>query len=268
MKQCKICDTISAIILGTFVANTDVMLKYCLSTVICTFFILSIQAQTKISHSKWTALLQEHVDPYGIIDFKGFKANEDKLDEYLDKLSANHPQPFWKTDEQKSYWINAYNAFTVKLILMNYPLNSIMDIKEDDKDAWHIPFIEIGDKIYTLDYIEKTMLLGQFNDSRIHFVINCSAKSCPILRNKAYSTDNIDVELRLATKRFINDSRFNILDKQHVQVSQLFNWYKDDFLKDEVSIQVYLNKNTPHLEISKNATLNFMKYNWKLNDKK
>ncbi len=268
MKHCKIFDTISAIILATFVANTNTMLKYYLSTIIFSFFILSVQSQIKIPHSKWTALLQEYVDPYGIIDFKGLKADEEKVDEYLEILSANHPGPYWKIDEQKSYWINAYNAFTVKLILMNYPVKSIMDIKEDDKDAWHIPFIRIGDKLYTLDYIEKTMLLGQFNDSRLHFVINCSAKSCPILRNKAYSTSNIDIELRLATKRFITDRRFNILDENHLQVSQLFFWYKEDFLRDEESIQIYINKNTPHLEVHNNATLNFLNYNWNLNAKK
>jgi hypothetical protein len=190
------------------------------------------------------------------------------LDDYLERLSANPPDKYWKIEEQKAYWINAYNAFTVKLVLMHYPLNSIMDIKENDKDAWHIPFIEIKDKLYTLDYIEKTMLLSQFNDSRIHFAINCSAKSCPILRNKAYSTENIDIELRLATKRFINDKRFNIVDKSHLQVSQLFNWYKQDFLNEEESIQAYINKNTPHIEVSNNASLNFMNYNWKLNEKK
>jgi len=268
MYQCKICDTISDLILGTFAVNSNIMLKYFLSTFIGATLVLSIQAQTKISHARWTELLQKYVDPYGVIDYKGFKSDEKKLDEYLAKLSANIPGPYWKIDEQKAYWINAYNAFTVKLVLKYYPLESIMDIKEDDKDAWHIPFIRLGDKYYTLDYIEKTMLLGQFNDSRIHFAINCSAKSCPVLRNKAYSTENLDIELRLATKRFINDKRFNILSERHLQVSQLFSWYKLDFLKDEESIQAYINNNTPHVEVSKEASLNFLNYNWKLNEKK
>ena len=140
-----------------------------------------------------------------------------------------------------------------------------MDIKKDDKDAWHIPFIVLGKKKYTLDYIENTMLRGQFNDSRIHFAINCTAKSCPPLRNKAFSAENINIELRLVTRAFINDKRYNILSKNHVQVSKIFEWYKDDFLKEESSINIYLNKNTPHIEISDEASLNYLNYNWDLN---
>ncbi len=243
------------------------MFKSILGTVVGTFFILSSFAQHKVSHEQWTDLLQKHVDPYGKVDYKGFKADEALLDKYLDKLRSKPPEQYWKVQEQKTYWINAYNAFTIKLILMNYPLKSIMEIKVDGKNAWNIPFIELGGKKYTLDYIEKTLLLGQFNDPRIHFAVNCSAKSCPILRNKAYSSDNLDIELRLATRRFINDDRFNILSENHVQVSQIFNWYKDDFVNEEGSVQEYLNAYTMHMEISKNASLNFLNYNWDLNEK-
>jgi hypothetical protein len=210
--------------------------------------------------------LQKYVDPYGVVNYKAFKTDEKLLDEYLEKLKTNGPKPYWKVEEQKAFWINAYNAFTVKLVLMHYPIKSIKDINEDGKDAWHIPFIQIGDKLYTLDYIENTMLRGQFNDSRIHFAINCSAKSCPPLRNKAYSSKNIEIELRLAARRFINDKRFNTLHENHLQVSQIFDWYKEDFINEEGSIQIYINKQTPHIEVSKNASLNFMQYNWALNE--
>ena len=227
---------------------------------------LTIFGQYNVSHASWTELLQKYVDPYGKVDYKGFKNDEKALDEYLETLKKNVPGPFWKTEDQEAYWINAYNAFTIKLVLKHYPIKSIMEIKEGGKDAWHIPFIKLGDKIYTLDYIEKTMLLGQFNDSRIHFVINCSAKSCPPLRNKAYEGDSLEIDLRLAARRFISDSRFNIVDKNHLQLSQLFNWYSADFLKDEASIQIYVNKNTPHIEVSKTASLNYLEYNWSLNE--
>ena len=175
------------------------------------------------------------------------------------------PNGYWKVDDQKAYWINTYNAFTVKLILKNYPLNTIMDIKEGDKDAWHIPFINLDNKLYTLDYIENTMLRGQFNDSRVHFVINCSAISCPPLKNKAFFADNLDIELRLATRRFINDKRYNVISEEHIQVSEIFKWYEKDFLIEEPSIQEYINLNTPHVEVSKKASLTYMNYNWKLN---
>ena len=239
------------------------MLKYLMAGIVA-FLSLSLHGQ-KVDHGPWTELLQKYVDPYGKVDYKAFKNDEEKLDAYLKKLSGNPPDPKWKVDEQKVFWINAYNAFTIKLILDHYPVKSIKDINDGDKDAWHIPFIELGGKMYTLDYIEKTMLLGQFNDPRIHFAINCSARSCPPLRNKAYTSENINIELRLAARSFINDERFNILSKNHVQISRIFEWYEKDFLAEEGSIQVYLNKNTPHVDISEKASINYLNYNWDLN---
>ena len=214
----------------------------------------------------WSALLQKHVSPYGKVNYKGFAEDEKLLDEYLALLSSSHPRTSWKVDEQKAYWINAYNAFTIKLILKHYPLRSIMDIKEGGRNAWNIAFIKIENKLYTLDYIEKNMLLSQFNDSRIHFALNCSARSCPPLRNKAYSAANLEIELRLAARIFINDDRFNYLSKDHLRLSQIFDWYKDDFLKEESSIQVFIDKATPHLDVSPSASLSYIEYDWSLNE--
>lgn len=254
-------------ILGTFVLKAAYM-RHFLVSIMLTAFLSTAVSQNSVSHQKWTELLQKYVDPYGKVDYKGFKADEARLDEYLDLLSNNAPTNYWKVEDQKAYWINAYNAFTVKLILKNYPLKSIMEIKEGEKNAWNIPFIKIGEKLYTLDYIEKTMLLGQFNDSRIHFAVNCSAVSCPILRDKAYVPENLDIQLRLSARRFINDKRFNILSENHLQISQIFNWYKDDFLKEAPSIQAYIDEHTPHVDVSSKASLNFLDYNWSLNEKK
>lgn len=242
------------------------MLKSIVATILLFTFTSFLWSQN-VTHGQWTDLLQKYVDPYGNVNYQGFKSDEEVLNQYLEFLEKNPPQPNWKVEQQEAFWINAYNAFTIKLILKYYPLKTIMDIKEDGKDAWNIPFIDIGGKLYTLNYIEKTMLLGQFNDSRIHFAINCSAKSCPPLRNKAYTAENLNIELRLAARGFINDDRYNILSKNHLQVSKIFEWYASDFLKEESSIPVYINKQTPHLEIAKNASLNFLKYNWDLNGK-
>ena len=131
---------------------------------------------------------------------------------------------------------------------------------------WDDEVITIAGKPVTLNDIEHRILRPIWQDHRIHFAVNCSAKSCPILMNKAYSSENLDIELRLSTRRFINDKRFNILSKDHLQVSQLFNWYKSDFVGEEGSIQEYLNSYTNHLEISKNASLNYLDYNWGLNE--
>ena len=242
------------------------MLRSILNLILITGITVGSYAQG-ISHQSWTNLLQKHVDAYGKVNYKGFMEDREKLDAYLDLLSQNTANPYWKVEEQEAFWINAYNAFTIKLVLDHYPLKTIMDIKKDGKDAWHIPFIKLGDKLYTLDYIENTMLRGQFNDSRIHFAINCSAKSCPPLRNKAFTAENISIELRLVSRAFINDKRFNILSERHVQISKIFEWYEEDFLKEEKTMNIYLNKNTPHINIAENASINYLNYNWDLNEK-
>ncbi|HAW51287.1 MAG TPA: DUF547 domain-containing protein [Flavobacteriales bacterium] len=254
------------VIFGTFASNHFFMIRSILYLLLLTVITFGSGAQT-ISHLEWTRLLQKHVDAYGNVNYKGLMEDRDKLDAYLNMLSENPAMSFWKVEEQEAFWINAYNAFTIKLILDHYPVKSIKDIEKDGKDAWHIPFIKLGDKLYTLDYIENTMLRGQFNDSRIHFAINCSARSCPPLRNKAFTAENINIELRLVSRAFINDSRFNILSNRHVQISRIFEWYEADFLKEEPTINIYLNKNTPHLEIAKDASINYLNYNWDLNEK-
>jgi len=248
-----------------FLSKSIFMIKLLVSASLILTLFSTVRAQNKISHQAWNSLLAKHVSPYGLVDYEGFKKDEAKLNGYLELLRKNVPNGYWNVNSQKAYWINAYNAFTVKLILEHYPLESIMEIKVDEKDAWHIPFINLDNKLYTLDYIENVMLRGQFNDSRIHFVINCSAVSCPPLKNKAYFPDNLDIELRLSARRFINDKRHNILSENHLQVSQIFQWYEKDFLVEEPTIQQYININTPHIEVSKDASLNYLEYNWKLN---
>lgn len=220
------------------------------------------------SHELWGQFLKKYVSPYGNVNYEAISKDDGLLNQYLDVLNNNHPNTAWSNDEQIAYWINAYNAYTIKLIIDHYPVNSIRDIKDGDKDAWHIPFIEIGGKTYTLDDIENTMLRGQFNDARVHFAINCASISCPPLWDEAYTADRIQLDLKLAAKKFINDSRYNILSANHVQVSKIFEWYAKDFINEENSVLEYLNKYTSRLEISKTASLSYFDYNWGLNKQK
>ncbi len=133
-------------------------------------------------HAIWSELVKRFVSKNGFVDYKGFKNNETKLDEYLALLSFHTPSNDW-TDQQKlAYWINAYNAFTVKLILKNHGVASIKDIKTDSS-PWKIPFFKIGSEEFTLDKIEHEILRKQFQEPRIHFSIVCASFSCPKLSN-------------------------------------------------------------------------------------
>tara|TARA_R110002124_G_scaffold191436_1_gene358824 strand:+ start:2555 stop:3265 length:711 start_codon:yes stop_codon:yes gene_type:complete len=218
-------------------------------------------AQTSI----YNDLLQKHVTKNGIVNYKSFKADEAKLDTYISYLEKTTPASSWSENKQKAFWINTYNAYTIKLILENYPLKSIMDIKQDGKTAWKIPFAKVGGKTYTLDYIEHEILRKNLFDPRIHVGVNCASVSCPKLGNIAFTEENIDANLEKLMKTFINDSSRNKITNNKVQISSIFDWFKEDFTKNG-SVIDYLNKYS-NTEINPNAKISYLKYDWSLNNK-
>ncbi|WP_439128133.1 DUF547 domain-containing protein [Polaribacter sp.] len=225
------------------------------------FVFLQIKAQTSIFNN----LLEKHVDKKGNVDYKSFKDDASKIDTYLSYLQKTNPDNSWSENKQKAFWINAYNAYTIKLILENYPLKSIMDIKKDGKTAWKIPFAKVGGKTYTLDHIEHEILRKNLFDPRIHVGVNCASGSCPKLSNKAFTEENIDKQLELLMKDFINDASRNKITGKKVQISEIFNWFKGDFTKNGSLIN-YLNKYST-TAIKSNAKVNYLKYDWSLNNK-
>ena len=236
-------------------------MKKILLLIIAILTVSQISAQTSI----FNELLQKHVTNDGFVDYNGFKKDEYKLDTYIAYLEKTTSDSNWTENKQKAFWINAYNAYTIKLILENYPLKSIMDIKKDGKTAWKIPFAKVGGKIYTLDHIEHQILRKKLFDPKIHVGVNCASGSCPKLGNKAFTEENIEAELTKLMKDFINDSSRNKLSKKKVQISEIFNWFKGDFTKNG-SVIDYLNKYS-EIEIKSNAKVSHLKYDWSLNGK-
>jgi len=227
--------------------------------------VLLIAVSTNAQTSIFNSLLQKHVDEKGNVDYKSFKEDEDKLLEFISYLEKTSPSTSWSANKEKAFWINAYNAYTIKLILEYYPVNSIMDIKEKKNTAWKINFAEIGGKTYTLDHIEHEILRKKFTDPRIHVGVNCASISCPKLLNKAFTEENIEEELEILMKEFINDSSRNEISSTKIQISSIFDWFKEDFTKNG-SVIDYLNKYST-TKIDKTAKISFLKYNWSLNEK-
>lgn len=212
----------------------------------------------------WDELLTKYVTVDGLVDYKGFASEKQKLEKYIDFIKLNYPDDSWSDNEKMAYWINAYNTFTVWLILDNYPLKSIMKIKEKGKSAWDIKFIDIGGKIYSLNDIEHNILRKEFNDPRIHFGINCASYSCPKLLNTAIKANELDTRLDNLAKGFVNDSDRNNIKKDKIKISQLFKWFPEDFTK-EGSLIDYLNKYSD-IKIATDAKVEFLEYNWNLNE--
>lgn len=236
-------------------------MKHLFNFFLAFFLVISINAQTE----NYDALLKKHVDEKGNVDYKNLKSDESKLTAYISYLEKTAPSKDWSDNKTKAFWINAYNAYTLKIILDNYPLKSIMEIKEKGKDAWNISFANVGGKNYTLNHIEHEILRKDFNDPRIHVGVNCASGSCPQLGNFAFTEVNIDTELERLMKLFINDSTRNKITENKIQVSKIFDWFKGDFTKNG-SIIDYLN-NYSIKKINKKAKIRFLEYDWNLNGK-
>jgi len=225
-----------------------------------------------IQHQLWTQLLQKHVSDNGLVDYQGFRQDSVALQKYLYLLSQHHPNNTnWTTEEQQSYWMNAYNAYTVDLIVRNYPVKSIKDISTGPtipfvNSPWDIPFITIEGHRYDLNNIEHNILRTQFNDPRIHFGINCASISCPNLPQQAFEAATMNTQLDSLAHSFLADTSKNTISPDKLELSKIFWWFKSDFTK-QGSMQAFLQQYTS-TNINPKANISHRSYNWQLNEKK
>lgn len=225
-----------------------------------------------VSHEIWDKLLKKYVDAKGFVNYGGFMKDEAELKKYLNLLSSNAPNEKWSDDEQLAYWINAYNAYTIQLIL-NYSdkkIKSIKDIGDKIKipfinTAWDIKFINIGGKTLDLNNIEHGIIRKKFNEPRIHFALVCAAKSCPSLRNEAYTASKLNQQLDAQGIDFLNDTFKNKITEKEAKLSMLFTWYGGDF-RDKMPINSWINKYSK-TKITDATRVSNMDYNWELNGK-
>lgn len=213
----------------------------------------------KFNHTIFNKLLLGNVSEEGETNYKGFIKNKIVFKSYLTSLSENMPTEKWSKEDKLAYWMNTYNAFTIKLIIDNYPTKSIKDIK----NAWDSRFFKLGSKWYNLSDIEHK-ILRKMNDPRIHFGINCASFSCPPLLNRAFTANNVYNELDFLAHQFINDKSRNTISENNIQLSKIFQWYAKDF-KTEGAIIDYLNKYSD-ITIKNNAKKKYKKYDWNLNE--
>jgi hypothetical protein len=221
------------------------------------------------SHEIWDGLLKKHVEPTGMVDYKGFISDSIQLNAYLDILSEGSPDPkSYSREARLAYWINAYNAFTVKLIVDNYPLESIKDLNPTVaipmvSTIWNKKFFSIGGEKMSLDNIEHDILRKEFNEPRIHFAINCASISCPPLRSEAYLAERLEQQLEEQASMFINDPERNVLTPDNPEISKIFSWFSGDFKKNQSLIE-FLNKYA-NTKINEDADIDYMDYDWRLN---
>ncbi|MDA9087477.1 DUF547 domain-containing protein [Polaribacter sp.] len=234
--------------------------------ILLVFIIIQTFSKTHAQTTILNDLLQKHVTNEGVVDYKKF--NGPKLKKYLNYLEETTVDVSWSNNKKKAFWINAYNAYTIYLILhaLNVEkIKSITDIKKEGKTAWEIPFVNVGGMMYSLDYIEHEVLRKTLFDPRIHVGINCASRSCPKLSNIAFTEENIEPTLEALMSGFINDPYKNKITETAVRISLIFEWFDKDFTKNTTLIR-YLNKYSK-TKINVDAKTSYLKYDWSLNGK-
>lgn len=245
----------------------------------------SAQAAFDHTHSQWDTLVKKHVKwlPGGHAsqaDYRGFLADHASLQTYLATLSAVRHAEYdaWTQMQKLAFLINAYNAFTVKLILTEYPdLKSIRELGSFFKSPWKQRFFTLLGQRRHLDDIEHGLIRtsGVFDDPRIHMAVNCASIGCPALRNESFVAERLDAQLDDGVARFLSDRSRNRADSSGLEISSIFDWYGEDFAKKAGSVAKWLAQYAALLsdddrvrQLLKQAALpvRFLDYDWALND--
>lgn len=238
------------------------------------------------AHPAWTQLLARHVawnaeGTASAVDYAGFAADRAALGDYLDRLAGVSEVEFaaWSEPRRQAFLINAYNAWTVELVLTRHPrIRSIKEIGGWFSSPWKQPIARLLGAVRSLDDIEHGLLRGApgFAEPRIHFAVNCASIGCPALRDEAYDADRLDAQLEDQTRRFLADRSRNRLSGEapvRAELSAIFSWYGKDF-GDHASLGRFLAERAAALQAtpvqtdalrSGNYRLRLLDYDWALN---
>jgi hypothetical protein len=224
-------------------------------------------AKGDVDNSLYAQLLNKYVKE-GVVDYQGFKKEEEKLDRYL-KVLENIDSKNLSRNERFAFYVNAYNAWTIKLILSAYPgVKSIKDLGSLFKSPWKKKISRIDGGVITLDDIEHNILRPSFKDPRVHFAVNCASKGCPPLRSEPYQGRIMDQQLEEMTIAFINNPATNRLDGNTLYVSRIFKWFSEDFNDDVIGFFLKYAKGEikKRLETNRdNIKIKYLDYDWTLN---
>ena len=224
----------------------------------------------EFSHELFDQVLQKYVDSQGRVDYAGLKNDPGTLGSYLDLLAVNVPSDKATFQTGLTFWINAYNALTIKGVLDHYPTTSVRKIKLFGGFFSRIKF-QVGGRSYTLDNIEHDIIRSEFGDPRIHFALVCASLGCPILENRSFVPETLEERLDNATANFINNPEKVRLDRENrvLYLSQIFEWYAEDFEDTHDSVINFISEYLPEVDAAflkgKEVQIQYVQYDWSLN---
>jgi len=234
------------------------------------------RSERTIDHSAWDAMLKEYVDADGHlnrVDYAAWKReSRDGLLNYIAQMEQVDVASLTRA-EQYAFWVNLYNSVTVALILRHYPVDSIRDIDISlgffSNGPWGAKLVEIGGVKLSLDNIEHDILRVNWDDSRVHYAVNCASVGCPNLARDAYTGDKLDAQLDAAARAYIASPRGLRFDGGRATASKIYSWYDEDFGNSEAGIIKHMRRYAEGETAERLAGLSSIddyEYDWGLND--
>ena len=222
------------------------------------------------THAGFTRVLKKHVTK-GWVNYTTLRKDREELDAYLKGLEGIDGKAFarWGKKQRIAFWINAYNAYTLKLIIDNKPVKSIKDLGGLFSSVFSknfIPLKNLFGKVVNLNTIEHDTLREKFAEPRIHFALVCASKSCPSLRPEAYRAVDLDAQLNAQARLFLRNTTKNRYDAstRTVYLSKIFDWFDEDFEKAKGTVVKYV---AQYLSIPGEVRVRYLDYDWTMNGK-
>jgi hypothetical protein len=249
-------------------------------------------------HSLFDQVLQKYVEN-GLVDYDALHNNQDALDRYLQSLTDVTPKDYegWTRQQKLAFWINAYNAYTLRTIVDHYPVTRSIfadplrrypaDSIRQIPGVWGWRWWPVLSGKYTLDHMEHVILRKELKEPRIHFVLVCASKGCPLLENRAFDAEHLEQRLDQAAVHYLYRDRKVQIDRANkiVRLPQIFDWFAEDFAPDAETaawfehypheaigplVWVYRYANTEDKDFLRRGDfeLTYLEYDWALNERR
>jgi hypothetical protein len=209
------------------------------------------------TYIEYAQVLETYVNDAGFVDYQELLRDRSGLDQYVARAAALDSEGFkkWSRGEQMAFWINTYNALTLKAIVDHYPVDSIRDVGNVIQSVWDKLKFTVMGRTITLTEIEHSILRVEFSEPRIHMAINCASIGCPPLLNEPFVAADLEEQFKQITTAFLSDSSKFRIDKKknRVHLSPIFKWFGEDFVLKYASV-----KKRAKLDKKENAVLNFL----------
>lgn len=250
----------------------------------------------RFSHQDFDEVLNQNVNENGKVNYSRLQAESEQFERYYQQIASNspdsNPNAFINQSDQLAYWINAYNAAVIKIVLSYYPISSIEDVKPplalfflpDTTGFFLFQKPTFGHITTSLYYLENSVIRERFLEPHVHFALNCASLGCPKLPRYAFNGDKLNQQLDFETKKFFSEKRNFRIDHElkTIFLSSILKWYEDDFTdwysqqypEQEASLLKYIALYVDEEQVaflndqSKGYSLEFVPYDWDLNDQK